>query len=226
MTRAEKELEPCADLLMNFAGQRQDLVECLVESQEFRQAITVRLISKGDANLLSATEAAAACLQDDFLKSMPDFHRISKRFQKGAASLEDVVRVYQAVLLLPGLVTCLESGVTADEEDEEMQDGTEAQEREREVKREKRWKELVEELWLAKLRVSEQLERFRIDRGLQCSRMQRPRRTLKATSRRIKKWSRPRSTFPSSLGTSLSSRPTLTTGCARRGTSSKKCETV
>ncbi|TKA53604.1 hypothetical protein B0A53_03895 [Rhodotorula sp. CCFEE 5036] len=109
--------------------QRQDLVECLVESQEFRQAIT-----------------------DDFLKSMPDFHRISKRFQKGAASLEDVVRVYQAVLLLPGLVTCLESGVTADEEDEEMQDGTEAQEREREVKREKRWKELVEELWLAKLR--------------------------------------------------------------------------
>jgi DNA mismatch repair ATPase MutS len=29
---------------------------------------------------------------------MPDLHRISKRFQKNAASLEDVVRVYQAVL--------------------------------------------------------------------------------------------------------------------------------
>lgn len=27
---------------------------------------------------------------------MPDMHRISKRFQRGAASLEDVVRVYQA----------------------------------------------------------------------------------------------------------------------------------
>ncbi|GAA5875064.1 hypothetical protein JCM3774_003418 [Rhodotorula dairenensis] len=109
--------------------QRQDLVECLVESQELRQAIT-----------------------DDFLKSMPDFHRISKRFQKGAASLEDVVRVYQAVLLLPGLVTCLERGIEALEEDEEMQDGEEVHEGEREVKREKRWKELVEELWLSKLR--------------------------------------------------------------------------
>lgn len=41
---------------------------------------------------------------------MPDFHRISKRFQKGAANLEDVVRVYQALLLLPGLLTTLENG--------------------------------------------------------------------------------------------------------------------
>jgi DNA mismatch repair protein MSH2 len=37
-------------------------------------------------------------LQDDFMKLMPDMMRISKRFQKSAASLEDVVRVYQAVL--------------------------------------------------------------------------------------------------------------------------------
>ena len=29
---------------------------------------------------------------------MPDLHRISKRFQKSVASLEDVVRVYQVVL--------------------------------------------------------------------------------------------------------------------------------
>ncbi|BGP57733.1 hypothetical protein JCM8202_002386 [Rhodotorula sphaerocarpa] len=108
--------------------QRQDLVECLVEQQEFRQAIA-----------------------DDFLKSMPDFHRISKRFQKGAASLEDVVRVYQAILLLPGLVTCLERGVEENAEDEEMQDG-EAEDGEREPKRETRWKELIEELWLSKLR--------------------------------------------------------------------------
>lgn len=46
---------------------------------------------------------------------MPDFHRISKRFQKGAANLEDVVRVYQAILLLPGLITTLESGGQANE---------------------------------------------------------------------------------------------------------------
>ena len=36
--------------------------------------------------------------QDDFMKLMPDMTRISKRFQKSVASLEDVVRVYQAVL--------------------------------------------------------------------------------------------------------------------------------
>ena len=32
------------------------------------------------------------------MKLMPDMNRISKRFQKSVASLEDVVRVYQAVL--------------------------------------------------------------------------------------------------------------------------------
>ncbi|KAF7341454.1 DNA mismatch repair protein [Mycena venus] len=37
-------------------------------------------------------------LQDEYMKMMPDLHRLSKRFQKGLASLEDVVRVYQVVL--------------------------------------------------------------------------------------------------------------------------------
>ncbi|KAG1902378.1 DNA mismatch repair protein [Suillus fuscotomentosus] len=37
-------------------------------------------------------------LQDDYLKLMPDLHRLSKRFKKSIASLEDVVRVYQVVL--------------------------------------------------------------------------------------------------------------------------------
>lgn len=69
--------------------------------------------------------------QDDFLKSMPDFHRISKRFQKGAANLEDVVRVYQALLLLPGLITILENGGQAND----------------------KWPELIEETYLVKLRV-------------------------------------------------------------------------
>lgn len=32
------------------------------------------------------------------MKLMPDLHRLSKRFQKSQASLEDVVRVYQVVL--------------------------------------------------------------------------------------------------------------------------------
>lgn len=43
-------------------------------------------------------------IHSDFLKLMPDLHRISKKFQKGVATLEDVVRVYQAVLRLNDLV--------------------------------------------------------------------------------------------------------------------------
>ena len=62
---------------------------------------------------------------------MPDFNRISKRFQKGAASLEDVVRVYQAILLLPGLITVLENGGQANDA----------------------WPALIEETYLVKFRV-------------------------------------------------------------------------
>ncbi|KAH9974037.1 DNA mismatch repair protein [Lactifluus volemus] len=54
---------------------RQELVETFVEDSNARRT-----------------------LQDDFMKLMPDMNRISKRFQKSVASLEDVVRVYQAVL--------------------------------------------------------------------------------------------------------------------------------
>lgn len=46
-------------------------------------------------------------LQDDHLKAMPDMHRIAKRFQRGAAGLEDVVRIYQAVVRLPGIIETL-----------------------------------------------------------------------------------------------------------------------
>lgn len=47
-------------------------------------------------------------MRDDFLRTMPDLTRISKRFAKGAASLEDVVRVYQAVVRLPDMIQALE----------------------------------------------------------------------------------------------------------------------
>lgn len=46
-------------------------------------------------------------LQEDHLKSMPDLTRISKRFIQGAGSLEDVVRVYQAVVKLPEILEAL-----------------------------------------------------------------------------------------------------------------------
>lgn len=47
-------------------------------------------------------------LRDDFLRSMPDLTRISKRFAKGVATLEDVVRVYQAVVRVPEMAEALE----------------------------------------------------------------------------------------------------------------------
>lgn len=64
--------------------ERQDLVELFVGDNSARQIV-----------------------QNDYLKMMPDMHRISKRFQKGIATLEDVVRVYQAVLRLAGLIQTL-----------------------------------------------------------------------------------------------------------------------
>lgn len=54
-----------------------------------RQDLVETFVGDGDAR---------RTLQDEYLRLMPDMHRISKRFQKGGASLEDVVRVYQAVL--------------------------------------------------------------------------------------------------------------------------------
>jgi len=57
-----------------FLEHRQDLVEIFVDDANSRRT-----------------------LQDSYLKSMPDMRRICKRFQKGVASLEDVVRIYQAV---------------------------------------------------------------------------------------------------------------------------------
>ena len=55
-------------------------------------------------------------VQDDYLKLMPDMHRISKRFHKGVATLEDVVRVYQAVLRLSGLIQTLSDMDTPSEQ--------------------------------------------------------------------------------------------------------------
>lgn len=47
-------------------------------------------------------------LQEEYLKRMPDFHRICKRFNRGGAGLEDLVRVYQAVAVLPKINETLE----------------------------------------------------------------------------------------------------------------------
>ncbi|CAO3701148.1 unnamed protein product [Rhizopus stolonifer] len=70
---------------------RQDIVEAFLEDTELRKS-----------------------LQEDHFKNIPDLHRLAKRFQKGSASLQDVVRVYQVVLRLPGLLACLEHRIFDD----------------------------------------------------------------------------------------------------------------
>ncbi|KAI8812287.1 muts domain V-domain-containing protein [Cladochytrium replicatum] len=65
---------------------RHDLVEALTASTELRQS-----------------------LQDEHLKAFPDLQRLAKRFLKGSANLQDVVRIYQVVLRLPDLVHELEA---------------------------------------------------------------------------------------------------------------------
>ncbi|PHH74254.1 hypothetical protein CDD80_3205 [Ophiocordyceps camponoti-rufipedis] len=47
-------------------------------------------------------------MQEDHLRSVPDLYRLAKRLQRGKASLEDVVRAYQVVIRLPGLLGTLE----------------------------------------------------------------------------------------------------------------------
>ena len=64
---------------------RQQLVETFVEDTELRQT-----------------------LQEEHLRSLPDLYRLSKRFQRKLANLENVVTAYQVVLRLPGLIGTLE----------------------------------------------------------------------------------------------------------------------
>ncbi|KKA26154.1 hypothetical protein TD95_003600 [Thielaviopsis punctulata] len=65
--------------------QRQQLVEAFYSDTELRQT-----------------------MQEEHLRSVPDISRLSKRFQKGKANLEDVVRAYQVVIRLPGFIGTLE----------------------------------------------------------------------------------------------------------------------
>lgn len=64
---------------------RQILVEAFVEDTELRQT-----------------------MQEEHLKSIPDLYRLSKRFKRELANLEDVVRAYQVVIRIPGFIGTLE----------------------------------------------------------------------------------------------------------------------
>ena len=64
---------------------RQQLVEAFMVDTELRQT-----------------------MQEEHLRSIPDLYRLSKRFQKKLANLEDVVRAYQVAIRLPGFIGTLE----------------------------------------------------------------------------------------------------------------------
>ncbi|CAG8560849.1 2783_t:CDS:10 [Ambispora gerdemannii] len=77
--------------------QRQTLVETFLEDMELRQS-----------------------LREEAIKSMPDLHRLAKRFQRGVASLQDVVRVYQVIIKLPALISVLENNCSINDEHKEL----------------------------------------------------------------------------------------------------------
>ncbi|KAI8089690.1 muts domain V-domain-containing protein [Halteromyces radiatus] len=73
-------------LNLDEINQRQDLVQMFIQDTELRQT-----------------------LQESHLRNIPDLHRLAKRFQRGSANLQDVVRIYQVVIRLPAIVKVLKA---------------------------------------------------------------------------------------------------------------------
>lgn len=60
--------------------------------------------------------------QDTYLNRMPDFQRLAKKFQSDRGNLDDVIRAYEAVKLLPDIIAELEPiGYAAGMDGEEME---------------------------------------------------------------------------------------------------------
>ena len=138
--------------------------------------------------------------QDTYLRYFPDFHRISKRFQKQNATLEDVVRVYQAVAMLPKMIVTLEEGVIEGEEEVEMQDEQEGEGEEGGgggKSQKDKWRGLVDEKWLSEIKVSLLFFCFFLDLLEVLSKLEGSNyRLSKSLCRLINKWWKLRSIYP------------------------------
>ncbi|KAI8991054.1 muts domain V-domain-containing protein, partial [Mycotypha africana] len=78
-------------------------------SRLFTQWLKQPLLNLNDIKLRQS-------LQEDHLKQVPDLHRLSKKFLKKKATLQDVIRIYQVVIRLPALLQCLEARIPSDPE--------------------------------------------------------------------------------------------------------------
>jgi len=88
--------QPLLDL--HAIQERQTLVEAFTMDTEVRQTLQVIVCMR-----------QFLTLQEDHLRAIPDLSRLAKRFQRQVATLEDVVRAYQVVIRLPGLIDALDS---------------------------------------------------------------------------------------------------------------------
>lgn len=68
-----------------FLEERLNVVETFIENSEMRHYV-----------------------YKDQLRRIPDFQRIAKKFQRKRASLQDCYKVYQAIAMMPKLLSCLE----------------------------------------------------------------------------------------------------------------------
>ncbi|THY50665.1 DNA mismatch repair protein-like protein msh-2 [Aureobasidium pullulans] len=59
----------------------------------------------------------AESMSSDHLKSIPDLYRLAKKFQRKNANLEDVIRVYQVAIRIPGFIGTLEAVMDEDHKD-------------------------------------------------------------------------------------------------------------